>query len=206
MIFRRKKDRSTVTGDTPHMRGWGKAGSIAGNRSGSGQNPLAQRFRNDDEPDTIELGQGAGFNELSNGESGEMTTGILAGEAADEESFTQKPMDNPISGFLVVIRGPGRGSVSTLAYGTNSIGRNSSQCVALDHGDERISRENHCLVSFDSVSGKFYVQPGEGRSLTYLGDDPVLIPTELTGGSHIRIGDTVLRFVPLCGDEFSWEN
>ena len=126
MIFRRKKDRSTVTGDTPHMRGWGKAGSIAGNRSGSGQNPLAQRFRNDDEPDTIELGQGAGFNELSNGESGETTTGFLAGEAADEESFTQKPMDNPISGFLVVIRGPGRGSVSTLAYGTNSIGRNSS--------------------------------------------------------------------------------
>jgi hypothetical protein len=206
MIFRRKKDRSTGTEETPHMRSRGKADSIAGNGPGSGQNPLAQRFRNDDEPDTIELGQGTGFNEFSKGESGEMTTGILAGETADEESSTQQPMENPISGFLVVIRGPGRGSVSTLVYGTNSIGRHSSQCVALDHGDKRISRENHCLVSFDSISGKFYVQPGEGRSLTYLGDDPVLIPTELTGGSHIRIGDTVLRFVPLCGSDFSWEN
>jgi len=35
---------------------------------------------------------------------------------------------------------------------------------------------------------------------------PVLAPMELAGGSHFQLGDTVLRLVALCGDDFSWEN
>ena len=51
-----------------------------------------------------------------------------------------------------------------------------------------------------------YVQHGGGTNLTYLGDQPVLTPTELPALSHINIGNTVLRFVPLCGAEFDWQD
>jgi hypothetical protein len=47
---------------------------------------------------------------------------------------------------------------------------------------------------------------GSGTNLTYLNDQPVLIPIELPSQSHISIGNTVLRFVPLCGDAFAWQD
>ncbi len=51
---------------------------------------------------------------------------------------------------------------------------------------------------------KFYLQQGEGNQLTYLEGQPVLTPTQLAAGNQIRLGDTVLRFVPLCGKDFDW--
>ena len=55
MIFRRKKPTTTAGGDQATMRG---RDSVE-NRS----NPLARRFHPDDEPETIDLQQPAGFNE-----------------------------------------------------------------------------------------------------------------------------------------------
>ncbi len=53
MIFRRKK-QTAEPADPPAMRG---RDSVA-----TGENPLARRFRTQDEPDTIDLQQPAGFN------------------------------------------------------------------------------------------------------------------------------------------------
>ena len=91
-----------------------------------------------------------------------------------------------------------------LRYGRNSIGRDVSQAVALDYGDSRISRNNHCTVTYDPVTRKFYLQAGEGVNLTYLESQPVLAATQLTTGNHIRVGDTELRFIALCGKDFDW--
>ena len=206
MIFHRKKDRPTAVESQPRMRGRDIVDDTPGTAPGSAQNPLAKRFQTEDEPDTIDLDQPARFHETPEDEPGEVATRILAGSGAGEGSIATKPLEDPVAGFLVVIRGPGRGSVSRLGYGMNSIGRHSSQRVSLDHGDQHISRENHCVVTFDSVTRKFYLQPGEGPNLAYLDDDPVLAPIQLAGGSNFRLGDTVLRLVALCGDDFSWEN
>jgi len=206
MIFRRKNDRSTGVESTARMRGRDSADKTRGTASGSAQNPLAKRFQAEDEPDTIDLDQPASFHEAAENEPDEVATRILAAAGVEEESFALEPLEDPVAGFLVVIRGPGRGSVSRIGYGMNSIGRHSSQRVSLDHGDQRISRENHCVVTFDSVTRKFYIQPGEGSNLAYMDNKPVLAPMELAGGSHFQLGDTVLRLVALCGDDFSWEN
>ena len=95
-------------------------------------------------------------------------------------------------------------SIHVTEEGNNSIGRDVSQAIALDHGDSRISRENHCTVTYDPVSRKFYLQPGAGKNLTYLESQPVLALTQLAAGNQIRVGDTELRFVPLCGKDFDW--
>jgi len=171
----------------------------------SGQNPLARRFLDGDEPDTIDLDQPARFQPEPDDDPRESTTRLLGGEAVREGPAVQDSIEDPVSGFLVVIFGPGRGCVLTLGYGINPVGRDPSQRVPLDFGDQHISRSNHCLITFDPLSGKFYIQPGEGRNLAYLDGQPVLVPTELPRGQHIRLGDTTLRFVPLCGEDFSWE-
>ncbi len=60
------------------------------------------------------------------------------------------------------------------------------------------------MLTYDPRGRKFYLQHGGGANLTYLGDVPVLQPAEIKGGETISLGNTKLRFVPLCGSDFDW--
>ncbi len=114
-------------------------------------------------------------------------------------------MKDPPVGWLVVIGGPGQGNVLTLGNGTNSIGRNRSERLSLNFGDEMISRSGHATITYDPRGKKFYFQHGGGTNLSYVNDQPVLAPQELPANTHIMIGNTTLRFVPLCGEQFDWD-
>ena len=116
------------------------------------------------------------------------------------------PMADPPVGWLIVVKGPGMGRVATLGIGANSIGRGAAERVSLDYDDQKISRKNHGVITYDPRGRKFYVQPGSGQNLTYVNDEPVLTPRELAPLTHVQMGDTVLRFVPLCGAGFSWDD
>lgn len=110
----------------------------------------------------------------------------------------------PVVGWLVVTDGPGRGRSLQLGYGANAIGRNETERVSLNFGDEEISRKSHALLVYDGKNRKFYLQHGEGTNLTYLGNEPVLQPTQLHGREMIGVGNTKLCFIPFCGTEFEW--
>ena len=122
------------------------------------------------------------------------------------ESARSSAMDDPPAGWLVVVRGPGQGNVLTVGHGANAIGREPDERIRLDFGDETISRRGHATVTYDPRGKTFYVQHGGGKNLTYLEDAPVLAPTKLAGFSRIQVGDTLLLFVPLCGERFDWES
>ena len=115
-------------------------------------------------------------------------------------------MDDPVVGWLVVVDGPGKGFSVTLGYGMNSIGRSASDRIALDYGDQQISRTSHAVVTYDPRGRKYFIQHGGGKNLTYMGDQPVLTPVELKGGEEIMLGETKLRFVPFCGKDFDWRD
>jgi len=117
-----------------------------------------------------------------------------------------EPMDDPVVGWIVIVEGPGQGASLTLGYGMNSIGRAPSERICLDFGDSQVSRTNHAAVTYDPRGKKYFVAHGGGKNLTYLGDEPVLMPVELKGGEEIMIGDTKLRFVPFCGADFDWRD
>jgi hypothetical protein len=204
MVFRRKKSSSKTTESVPRPRGRENTGNGPDSPVSAAENPLARRFRMDEEPDTIDLERADGFRDTADPEQDLSTTRILAGDNGDAGLVENEALKNPVAGFLAVISGPGRGSISMLHYGKNSIGRDVSQAIALDHGDSRISRENHCTVTYDPVARRFYLQHGEGDELTYLEGQPLLTPAQLAAGNQIRVGDTVLRFVPLCGKDFDW--
>jgi hypothetical protein len=111
---------------------------------------------------------------------------------------------DPVAGWVVVVKGPGRGNYSPIYVGMNSLGRDPSQRVSLSYGDDSISREEHAFITFDEEQRCFYLQHGGKSNLVRLGAQPVLSPTELRANDLIRIGRTTLLFVPCCGPDFSW--
>lgn len=126
----------------------------------------------------------------------------VAGTASPAEDLPE----GPVVGWLVVVEGPGRGKSVTLGYGMNTIGREAGNRVCLPFGDMLISRTKHAVLTYDPRSRKFFIQHGESTNLTYVGESPVLAPLELKFGELIRLGDTtVLKFIPLCGDDFNWD-
>jgi hypothetical protein len=122
-----------------------------------------------------------------------------------EVPVAQDAAYDPVVGWLVIVEGPGKGRSLELGMGANAIGRNATQRIALDFGDHEIHREKHALLIFDPRSKRFFLQgSADARNLTYVGDDLVLVPVELKGGETIIVGRTHLRFIPLCGPDFSW--
>ena len=130
MIFRPKKPSTTPGDAKPVMRGRDSAEN--------NDNPLARRFHPEDEPDTIDLQQPAGFSE----EPGTAETGVS----------------------------PAR----PVATATEHLG----------------------VVTVDPGTGKFYVQPGHGDNMVYLGDEAIKAPTELRRGDRVRVGDFELQILP----------
>jgi len=119
---------------------------------------------------------------------------------------TSDAMSDPVIGWLVIIQGAGRGNALQLGYGQNSVGRNPSERVCLNFGDNEISREQHCIITYDPRGRKYYISNGNGTNLAYLNDAPVLAPTEIKGTEKITLGQTECRFIPLCGDNFDWQD
>lgn len=132
------------------------------------------------------------------------------GQAKDPfEESAQKASVSTVkfpAGWIVVIQGPGRGASFTLENGVSQIGRGEEQTVRLDFGDTAVSRNNHAAIAYDDEQGKFYLGHGGKSNLVRLNGVPVLSTEEMTNGDQIRIGETTLKFVALCGEEFTWKS
>lgn len=133
----------------------------------------------------------------------ERTPSPVYPEAKEQESDA---MQDPVVGWVVIIKGAGKGNALKLGYGMNSIGKNDTERVMLNFGDEHISRTAHATITYDPKGRKFYVSHGGGKNLTYLNEQPVLMPIQLLGGEEITLGETTLKFIPLCGDYFDWND
>jgi hypothetical protein len=113
---------------------------------------------------------------------------------------------DPVAGWIVVVKGPGRGDFRPIYVGMNSLGRGPDQRVRLDFGDETISRDEHAFITYDDETRTFYLQHGGKSNLVRLGGVPVLAPTVLNPNDTFRIGNTTFRFVACCGPDFDWTN
>ena len=192
MAMKRNKDTGETIDEPTKKPGTGAQGSAPA--PGSGESPS-------DAP-TLKIGtaQRAG---------GVQTRLLRPGSGAPDAgdgSPGEDAMSDPVVGWLVVTEGPGKGRVCPLGYGSNSLGRGEGSRVRLDFGDDRISREGHATLTYDSRGRKFYLQHGGGKNLTYLGDEPVLVPAALEAMQEFSIGGTTLRFVPFCGPDFDWQD
>lgn len=128
-------------------------------------------------------------------------------DIADFDKKEEKPAAKgplfPV-GWLVIISGPGRGETFNLSSGVSQIGREEGQAIQLDFGDNSISRSNHASVAFDDEQQSFYIGHGGKSNLVRLNGKPLLSTEALKNGDEIRIGETTLRLVALCGEDFNW--
>ncbi|SFO19496.1 FHA domain-containing protein [Roseovarius lutimaris] len=107
-------------------------------------------------------------------------------------------------GWMVVVAGPGKGHSFAIFNGVSTIGRGAEQSVVLDFGDTSISREKHAAVAYDDEQNSFFLGHGGKSNIVRLNGRPVLSTEDLSHGDSLRIGETTLRFVALCGTEFTW--
>lgn len=130
----------------------------------------------------------------------------VAPESASAETSSDGGELDPVVGWLVVLSGPGRGNARRLGYGQNSIGRDKGERVSLDFGDGSISRSKHAFLIYEPRKRQFFIRPGDGANLTYLNGDLLADSRPLKQADEIEVGATKLRFVPLCGPDFDWED
>ncbi len=107
-------------------------------------------------------------------------------------------------GWLVVTKGPGRGTCFALRSGVSQIGRDAEETVALDFGDLSISRSNHASIAYDPDSHLFYVGHGGKANIVRLNSKPLLTTEQLSDGDIISMGETSLRLTILCDETFNW--
>lgn len=111
---------------------------------------------------------------------------------------------SPVVGWLVCTKGPTKGQDFKIHADNNYIGRAPYMDIAIT-GDDTISRENHAILAYDTREKLYYFAPGSGRGIVRLNGKAVLMMTELHAYDKIEIGRSILIFVPLCGEQFSWE-
>jgi pSer/pThr/pTyr-binding forkhead associated (FHA) protein len=86
---------------------------------------------------------------------------------------------------LVVVGGPGAGNARPVFAGTNSIGREASNRIPLDFGDDTISRKQHAVIVVDPATGDMDIRDG-GKV------NPIIVNgTVVTAKAELKIGDTV---------------
>lgn len=133
------------------------------------------------------------------------STDINSDPFQNANAETPSPSNLFPSGWLVVVAGPGEGNALPVYGGVSTIGRGDDQALKLDFGDTSISRQNHAAVAYDSEQNKFFLGHGGKSNIIRLNDRPVLSTEELGHADILRIGETTLRFVALCGADFSWD-
>lgn len=111
---------------------------------------------------------------------------------------------DPVVGWLTAINGKEKGRDYRIHSDNNFIGRDQSMDICIDY-DETISREKHAILSFDTRSLSFFLSPSEGRSIIRVNDVPIYQTTKLNDFDKIELGETLLIFRSLCGENFSWE-
>lgn len=110
---------------------------------------------------------------------------------------------DPVVGWLVCVSGEEKGRDYRIHADNNFIGRSERMDICI-RGDETISRENHAIISYDTVDQLFYFSPGDGRSIVRYNGKALFQTTELKSHDRIIIGKTELIFVPFCTEAFSW--
>ena len=115
------------------------------------------------------------------------------------------PSEEPVVGWLICIEGPNIGQCFNIYAGKNSLGRSNTNKIIVNK-DRSISRDKHSWIIYEPKKRDFFAQPGDSSGLTYVNDEVIMQPTKLEKKTIIEVGNTKLMLIPLCGDDFSWED
>lgn len=136
--------------------------------------------------------------------TGHGTTSALPKTVAYYDQVTAEEIAPP-TGWLVCIRGAHKGQAFQCKENKNRIGRGAN-CTIVPDRELSINREVHATLYFDPKHVKFYLSEGDGDGLVRVNDELVCGKTMLNAYDKIELGKAEFVFVPLCGEQFSWED
>ncbi len=123
------------------------------------------------------------------------------------EEYRNEYQQQPVVGWLVCIDGPDKGKDFCLHGAKSAIGRRMESAVRLT--DLKISREGYpaLIVYDDRKTHRFYLASGDASSHNNVELDGNMLLGQilLNPYAEIRIEDTVLVFIPFCGEDFHWK-
>jgi hypothetical protein len=115
--------------------------------------------------------------------------------------------EDPVTGWLIVVAGPGKGRQVIIGQQDNTVGRGGGEKpprVSLDFGDDGISRNNAFVLRYDPRKRRFKIIPGDGTNIVYLNEKALDSPVLIDVMDVIEVSKTQLLFIPLCGKHFDW--
>ena len=123
-------------------------------------------------------------------------------KGADRRQASAAGNGAPVVGWLVCIAGPHIGQSFNIYAGKNSIGRGNDNDIVI-YNDPAVSLSKHAWITYEARHGTFILQAGDGR-FPDLNGEQVIDGRLLAPYDRIEIGETVLMFVNLCGENFDW--
>ena len=117
--------------------------------------------------------------------------------------FFQEEDYNPVTGWIVCVKGTVRGKSYELHLNRNFIGRDKLMDITIPD-DLHICRENHLSITYDIKSGKFFAK-GEKGSLVINGT-AVSGATEIFENDELEFGESKYVFIPYCSEERNWKS
>jgi hypothetical protein len=126
-----------------------------------------------------------------------------AAEAASAAKVAA-PVLEPVVGWLVVVKGPGRGASREIVTGRNSLGAGADEDIRIAFGDPAIAPHGHLYIVYDEEAREFVVEDGKQKVVVRLNGKLLTETMPIGNGDELRIGATTFRFVALCGPDFDW--
>lgn len=114
------------------------------------------------------------------------------------------PVLEPVVGWLVVVKGPGRGVSREIVTGRNSLGSGADEDIRIAFGDPAIAPHGHLYIVYDEEAREFVVEDGKQKVVVRLNGKLLTETMPIGSGDELRIGATTFRFVALCGPDFDW--
>jgi hypothetical protein len=106
--------------------------------------------------------------------------------------YVGRRSNNPVA-RLLVIDGPGIGNGRPIYPGTNSIGRDPKNRIALDYGDASISRVGHAVIVAGRDAEDMKIIDGGKVNAVHVNSVMVTGERALALGDVIEVGQTLLR-------------
>lgn len=161
-------------------------------------------------------GYGGGATGVTRALEGQNDKTVVVGAEDDDKTIIdfgeigeegQEVSDDPVVGWLVIVKGPGIGNSINLGMGMNAVGRDTDQRAAFPYGDKQISGEDHLRIIYDDEGRTFMIAPGSGKTVSRLNGKIIAMATELPNYSTIALSKaTSVRFVAFCNESFDWSD
>ena len=124
------------------------------------------------------------------------------GEGKTVSLFVKTGKSNPVSGWLVCIKGENKGRSFELHIGQNFVGRSMKSDLVIN--DKHVSREKHFAVVYDPRSKSFFIS--NGVSPVYLNGSLVEKSSAMKEDDIVGVGESEFRFIPFCKEGRDWND